>query len=135
MFLDGLGLDWREVGLEDVAGFVSWLRLPPAARAGRVAVLPTVDHHCSESSVNRKLAALTSFCAFHARHGVRLAGLLVGMQPAGVRGRSSVTSYKPFLHHVTKGHPGSAAHDQAGVVCAPAAGPDCSGGPGHLGCL
>ena len=39
----GVGLDWREVTLEDVAGFVGWLRLPPAARDGRVAVLPTVS--------------------------------------------------------------------------------------------
>jgi integrase len=53
--------------------------------------------------VNRKLAALTSFCEFHARHGVPLAGLLVTMQPAG-RGRPA-SSYKPFLHHVSKGEP------------------------------
>ena len=104
VYLGGVGLDWREVSLEDVAGFVGWLRLPPAARDGRVAVLPTVEHHCSESSVNRKLAALTSFCEFHARHGVALAGLLVGLTPPG-KGRSSVVSYKPFLHHVTKSHP------------------------------
>lgn len=100
-FLDVRALDWRSVTLEDVAGYVSWLRLPPAARDGRVQVLPTVAHHCAESSVNRKLAALTSFCEFHARHGVPLAGLLVTMVPAG-RGRSSATSFKPFLHHVTK---------------------------------
>jgi integrase/recombinase XerD len=50
--------------------------------------------------VNRKLAALTSFCEFHARHGVALAGLLITM-PAG-RTRSSASSFKPFLHHVTK---------------------------------
>ena len=54
--------------------------------------------------MNRKLAALTSFCEFHARHGVPLAGLLVTMQPAG-RGRRSATSFKPFLHHVTKDTP------------------------------
>jgi integrase/recombinase XerD len=56
------------VTLEDVAGFVAWLRLPPQARDGMVAVLPTVAHHCSPASVNRKLAALTSSCGFHARH-------------------------------------------------------------------
>lgn len=32
-------LDWREVRLEDVAGFGTWLRRPPAARDGSVAVL------------------------------------------------------------------------------------------------
>ena len=97
------GLDWQAVTVEDVAGFVAWLRLPPGGRDGTVAVLPTAGSHCSAASVNRKLAALTSFCEFHARHGVELAGLLTAMQPAGRRG--SATSYKPFLHHITKKHP------------------------------
>jgi hypothetical protein len=35
------GGDWRSVTLEDVAGFVAWLRLPPQARDGTVAVLST----------------------------------------------------------------------------------------------
>src|SRR5262249_35795225 len=72
-------------------------------RDGTVAVLPTAGNHCSAASVNRKLAALTSFCEFHARHGVKLAGLLTTMQAAGHRG--SATSYKPFLHHVTQNGP------------------------------
>ena len=67
--------------MEDVAGFVAWLRLPPEGRDGKIAVLPTVERHCSAASVNRKLAALTSFCEFHARRGVPLAGLLAVMQP------------------------------------------------------
>src|SRR5271166_3610405 len=96
--------DWRTATLEDVAGFVAWLRLPPKVRDGKVVVLPTVEHHCSVASVNRKLAALTSFCGFHARHGVELAGLLVTLQPANRRG-GAATAYKPFLHHVTKTKP------------------------------
>lgn len=103
-FLQMRDLDWRSVTLEDAAGFVAWLRLPPAAREGRVQVLSTVAHHCAEASVNRKLAALTSFCEFHARHGVPLGGLLVTMAPAG-RWRGSATSFKPFLHHITKSDP------------------------------
>ncbi|GAA0437525.1 integrase [Acrocarpospora corrugata] len=103
-YLNRQCLDWNSAGLEDVAGFVAWLRLPPEARDGKVAVLPTVAHHCSAASVNRKLAALTSFCEFHARHGdLELARLLITMQPAGRRG--AATSFKPFLHHITKGEP------------------------------
>ena len=79
-YLAGRQRGWQAATLEDVAGFVAWLRLPPAARGGMVAVLPMVEHHCSAASVNRKLAALVSFCEFHARHGVALAGLLVTMQ-------------------------------------------------------
>ena len=100
-YLDGQRGDWRSATLEDVAGFVAWLRLPPRARDGKVSVLPTVEHHCSAASVNRKLASLTSFCGFHTRHGVELTRLLVVMQPAGRRG-GSATAYKPFLHHVAK---------------------------------
>lgn len=98
-FLTVRGQDWQAATLEDVASFVAWLRLPPAARDGRVTVLPTLTQHCGGASVNRKLAALTSFCEFHARLGVQLAGLLVTMSPAG-RGRSA-TSYKPFLDHIS----------------------------------
>lgn len=101
--LTGHGLDWQAVTVEDVGGFIAWLRLPPEARGGKAAVLPSVENHCSAASVNRKLAALTSFCEFHARHGAKLAGLLTTVQPAGRRG--SATSYKPFLHHVTKSGP------------------------------
>jgi integrase/recombinase XerD len=103
-YLDGHGRDWRSATLEDVAGFVAWLRLPPRARDGKVSVLPTVERHCSAASVNRKLASLTSFCGFHTRHGVELTGLLVVMRPAGRRG-GPATAYKPFLHHVTKSRP------------------------------
>jgi Phage integrase, N-terminal SAM-like domain len=53
LYLAGHGRDWRSVTLEDVAGFVAWLRLPPQARDGAVAVLPAVAHHCSPASVNR----------------------------------------------------------------------------------
>jgi len=92
------------VSLEEVAGFIACLRLPPEARASRMSVLPSVDHHCVPSSVNRKLAAVTSFYEFHARHGVEVARLLVSMRPAGQR-QSAATSYKPFLQHATKGTP------------------------------
>src|SRR5205823_10513251 len=92
------------VTVEDVAGFVAWLRLPPAAREGRVVVLPTVEHHCAAASVNRKLAALASFCEFHARHGVPLGGVVTAMAAAGGRGGTR-SSFKPFLHHITKSGP------------------------------
>jgi integrase/recombinase XerD len=101
-YLGRHGVDWRTAQLEDVAGFVAWLRVPPQARDGRVAVLPTVAPHCSAASVNRKLSAVTSFCGFHARHGVELSALLVTLQPATGPGGNAATSYRPFLHHVSK---------------------------------
>ncbi len=104
-FLGIRGLDWREVRrevrLEDVGEFVAWLRLPPLARSGAVAVLPSVDRHCGEATVNRKLSAVSAFYQHAARHGVDLGDLLQTWQPADRRG----TAWKPFLHHVSKGQP------------------------------
>jgi integrase/recombinase XerD len=101
VFLAWRGLDWREVRLEDVAGFVAWLRRAPAARDGSVAALPSAGQYCGESTVNRKLSALSAFYQHAARSGADLGELLVTWQPAGRNSRG----WKPFLHHVTKGGP------------------------------
>ncbi|MBV9444870.1 MAG: tyrosine-type recombinase/integrase [Streptosporangiaceae bacterium] len=100
-FLASQCLDWREVRLEDVGEFVAWLRLPPEGRDGQLAVLPSVEHHCVETTVNRKLSAVSAFYQHAARHGVDLGELLTTWQPAGRRG----TSWRPFLHHISKGKP------------------------------
>ena len=99
-FLAHRGLDWREVRLEDIGEFVAWLRLPPAGRAGAVAVLPSVQPYVSAVTVNRKLSALAAFYAHQARHGVDVGELLITWQAGGRRG-----GWKPFLHHVSKDRP------------------------------
>ena len=76
-FLTRRGLDWAEVRLEDIGEFVAWLRLPPVARDGKVSVLPSVQRHCAESTVNRKLSALSAFYTHAARHGLDVGELLV----------------------------------------------------------
>src|ERR1039458_333509 len=101
VFLDQRALDWREVRLEDLGEFVAWLRLPPSGRDGRVALLPSAGHHCGTTTVNRKLSAVSSFCVFHARHGVDLGDLVTELQP--VRQRRS--GWKPFLYHLSGAEP------------------------------
>lgn len=98
-FLDSRELDWREVRLEDVGEFVAWLRLPPSARDGRVALLPTAQAHVGAATVNRKLSAVAAFYVHLARNGVSVGELLTTWAP-GRRG-----GWKPFLHHVSKGRP------------------------------
>lgn len=98
-YVHGRGLDWRSISLEEVGGFVVWLRLPASGRAGLVAVLPSVAPQIAASSVNRKLSAVTAFYRFHARHGVHVAELLT------VRGVGGRGGFKPFLHHVAKNEP------------------------------
>ena len=78
---------------------MAWLRLPPPARDGRVAVLPTAQAHVGAATVNRKLSAVAAFYAHQARHGVDVGELLTTWAP-GRRG-----GWKPFLHHVSKGQP------------------------------
>jgi Phage integrase, N-terminal SAM-like domain len=106
-FLGVRRLDWREVSLEDVAGFVAWLRLPPPARDGGVRVLWPGVPYCTDASVRRKLMALASFCEFHARTVV-LDGLLVSLASTGRAGAAS-RSFKPFLRDAVRARRGSKA--------------------------
>lgn len=99
-FLDLQGVDWREVRLEDVGGFVAWLRLPLAGRSGQVAVLPSLEAQVGAATINRKLSAVSSFYQYQARHGVELGDLLVTWSALGGR-----TAFKPFLHHISKTGP------------------------------
>jgi len=46
-FLADRGPDWTAVQLEDVGGFVSWLRLPMALRQSGIVMLPTVQQALS----------------------------------------------------------------------------------------
>ena len=94
-FIGFRGLDWREARLEDVGEFVAWLQLPPAGRAGEVAVMAQV----TALTVNRKLAAVSAFYAHQARNGAGVGDLLAAWRTGGRGG------WKPFLHHVSKGEP------------------------------
>ena len=82
-------------GVEDVARFVAWLRAP----AGNVIVLPDGSGARGPATVSRYLAGVFGFYDHHARTGLGVAAELVSWRRIG-RG-----SYKPFLHHVTKGRP------------------------------
>ena len=94
-FLGQAGVGWADAGVEDVARFVAWLRAP----AGNVIVLETGTGRRAAATVNRHLAGVFGFYDHHARAGVGVAGELVAWR------RVSRGSYKPFLHHVTKGRP------------------------------
>ena len=60
-FLGDRDLDWSTVTVEDVAAFVVWLRLPPAGRAGEVAVLPSVRASTRERPTNSSPGICPSF--------------------------------------------------------------------------
>lgn len=85
--------------LEDIGDFVAWLALPPEMRHGRVGALPPVQPYVGVATVSRKLAALTTFYAHYAGHGVDVGELLTTRHAGGRR------VWKSFLHHLTKGRP------------------------------
>ncbi|MHB1535142.1 MAG: tyrosine-type recombinase/integrase [Acidimicrobiales bacterium] len=87
------GVAWDRAGVGDVARFVADLRAP----ADNVIVLDSSASVRSPATVNRHLGALFGFYDYQARSGVALADGLATWRQMG-RG-----SYKPFLHHVTKG--------------------------------
>ena len=95
-FLACRGVDWATVEVEDVAGCVAWLRLPPAARGAAVAVLPVAEH-CAASTINRKLAGVGSMYEHALRCGVPVAASLRVWRPAGRRAGA-----RSFLHHLSK---------------------------------
>jgi integrase len=94
-FLSGRDRAWDRVGVDTVAQFVAWLRSP----ADNVIVLDAASAVRSPATVNRHLAAVFGLYDYHARFGVQVAVQLVAWRRVG-RG-----SYKPFLHHVSKGRP------------------------------
>ncbi len=94
-FLQYTAVSWDQAGVEDVARFVAWLR----ASADNVIVLADGSGIREPATVNRYLAGVFGFYDHHARTGLRVAAELVSWR------RISRGSYKPFLHHVTKGRP------------------------------
>jgi integrase/recombinase XerD len=94
-FLAWAKVGWEDVGIEDVARFVAWLRAP----APNVVVLANGAGVRRPATVNRYLAGVFGFYDHHARAGLGVAAELVAWR------RVSRGSYKPFLHHVTKGKP------------------------------
>ena len=57
---------------------------------------------CSESTINRKLSAVTSFYEFHRRHGVEMA---LTIRDASRPVAATSTSFRPFLAHVKRSRP------------------------------
>ena len=101
-YLDRHGVDWREARLEDVAGFVAWLRHAAAgpqwpgggAADGGAALLGEQrqpETVCGDVVLR---VPCPSWCRAvgPADHDAAVSG----------HGRAAATSYRPFLHHVSK---------------------------------
>lgn len=94
-FLAESGKGWEAVRLEDLASFVAWLRRP----APNVLVSDVSASRRSAKTVNKILAAVSSFYEYQVRNGCEVAGRLSVWRDIGAR------RYKPFLHHVDRSGP------------------------------
>lgn len=91
--LTSAGKEWIEIGLQDLAGFVGWLRNTPPSS-------PNVEFRTrTDSTINAILAAVTMFYDFQWRNDQ------VKNIPLYRYLNSPQRDYKSFLHHVNKGKP------------------------------
>ena len=102
VYLEGRRLDWPLVKFDELAGFKPWLRLPPAQRRGNVAALPTAESYCTAGTINRKIAAISTFYEYNVRNGVHIAAAI---QSATRPATMSSTSFRPFLAHIRREPP------------------------------
>lgn len=97
-FLELRGRNWESFGLEDLTGFLGWLRsgLPPG-----VAPLGETPALISDATAAIRLQGVRSFYIYHQWRGVDIPVRLFS-------GRQTHTPYKPFLDHVSQNRPARA---------------------------
>jgi integrase/recombinase XerD len=94
-------IDWQQVTLDELSGFVLWLKLP----SGSLKVVPAhpVPQARSNRTINHMLTVVRSFYDYHWRMEEVVKNVketTTTFLPARAR------RYKSFLHHITKGSPG-----------------------------
>lgn len=94
-YLEQSHLDWKNIGLTELADFVHWLRNPQ----GTVASIQEVEAKRTEATVNAIITSVGMLYDFHERNGeVKDIPLYTMSVTPGRR-------YKSFLHHINKGKP------------------------------
>ena len=91
-------LDWRQITLDELARFVTWLKLPTAS----LKVFPAfpVEQARSNRTINHALTVVRGFYDYHWRMAdlpVNLKDQTTTFLPARAR------RYKSFLHHISQG--------------------------------
>lgn len=99
-FLSQERLDWQQITLEDLSGFVLWLKLP----SGSLKVLPAhpVEQARSNRTINHTLTVVRGFYEYQWRMQ-EVSTNLKDKTTISLPGR--FRRYKGFLHHITKGSP------------------------------
>lgn len=93
-YLASIHKSWDAVKLDDLAGFLSWLRLQNTD----VIALRGQEAKRTETTVNAILSAITMFYNFHQQLGNTTVTLTTTSTAPARR-------YKPLLHHISKNKP------------------------------
>jgi integrase len=93
-YLEEIKKDWKQVKLDDFAGFINWLRVDKS----KVIYLNGHDAKRMESTINSILTATSSFYTFHHQLGNTEVTLV---KTASIASRR----YKSLLYHITKNSP------------------------------
>lgn len=86
-YLSAINESWDTVSLEDVSGYIGFLRQAGPDNAG--------NKPRAKSTIRRHLAAISSFYVFHSRRGTAV-GHLLDNSPSP---KCLAASDRPFLHH------------------------------------
>jgi integrase/recombinase XerD len=93
-FLDDSALVWQDIQIDALSSFIHWLRLSHP----RVVSLRIEQAKRSDRTINLLLAAVRSFYDFHSQIG-NLEGRISFYEERFLKQRS----YKPLLHHISRG--------------------------------
>lgn len=92
-FLGGEGTGWEAVSVEQLGGFLVWLR---SGETSSVVSIVEPPARLSEATIALRLAAVMAFYRYHQLNGVAGAGRLYE------RAHRGGGSYKPFLEHLAR---------------------------------
>lgn len=93
LFLVQSGYEWEEISLKEMSQFINFLK---KGCLGNVKPINQTTSLRTEKTINTIITAVTSFYGYHSRLGNTVS---LNAKKSGA-GKSS--SYKPFLHHISK---------------------------------
>lgn len=99
-FLDQRDQTVLAVGVDDLAGWISWLRLPATLRVRGGSITPLdPEPHLAPATISRKLSAVVAFYEFLGQRDSAVLPLLGQLRQGRPRGTGR---YQPFLSHLAK---------------------------------
>ncbi len=100
-FLAAIKIEWNEINTKTLHDYVRYLKIPDSFNDKNIIPFSTgqeFEPRRSASTINVMMAAVISFYKYHAR-----LDNAPDLQIYSESGSNAYSSYKPFLHHISKG--------------------------------